>query len=135
MSSNQSYYTKIWITDRYTCFLIAHTIQQVSMGGWYKEMGNTCFRCYVSAYLNYGVSKPSQQQKIQDNSANCNRQLLQHNCCISALKRVKNVGRNEFHMHVQYLIRIIQLIFNNYTSKLLYRVPMTTHITSLMLIR
>jgi len=36
-------------------------------------------------------------------------------------------------MHVQYLIQIIQLIFNNYTSKLLYRVPMTIHITSLML--
>jgi len=47
MSNNQSYYTKIWIIDRYTCFLIAETIQKVSMGGWYKAMGNTCFRCYV----------------------------------------------------------------------------------------
>jgi len=38
-------------------------------------------------------------------------------------------------MHVQYLLQIIQLIFNKYMSKLLYRVPMTIHITNLMLTR
>jgi hypothetical protein len=105
-------------------------------------MGNTCFRCYVVNATKFLQIKLKGIKVII--TTNRKSRIIQQTVTISysnitaALaheKKVQNYGRNELNTHVQYLIQIIQLVFNKQLSKLLYRVPMTIHITNLMLTR